>query len=75
MASSLATLADVATQPGQLGPVLPNDMSSGDFDQPVINLDDLQNFFEWETSNGEYAQLTGFEGFGPLGWANNFSTM
>ncbi|KAJ4331340.1 hypothetical protein N0V87_009236 [Didymella glomerata] len=75
MASSLATLADVATQPGQLGQVLPNDMSSSDFDQPVINLDDLQNFFEWETSNGEYAQLTGFEGFGPLGWANNFSTM
>lgn len=75
MASSLATLADVATQPGQLGPVLPNDRSSSDFDQPVINLDDLQNFFEWETRDGEYAQLTGFEGFGPLGWANNFSTM
>ncbi|KAJ4367741.1 hypothetical protein N0V86_009862 [Didymella sp. IMI 355093] len=75
MVSSLATLADVATQPGQLGPVLPNDVSVGDFDQPVINLDDLQNFFEWETNNGEYAQLTGFEGFGPLGWANNFSTM
>lgn len=75
MASSLATLADVETQPGQLGPVLPNDRSSSDFDQPVINLDDLQNFFEWETRDGEYAQLTGFEGFGPLGWANNFSAM
>lgn len=44
-------------------------------DQPMFNLDDLQNFFEWEASGGENAQSTGFEGFGPLGWANNFSIM
>lgn len=75
MSSSLATLADIATQPGQLGPVLVNDVMTGDIEQPVFDLDDLQNFFEWESNNGEYAQLTGFEGFGPLGWANNFSTM
>ncbi|KAF3011043.1 hypothetical protein E8E13_011054 [Curvularia kusanoi] len=75
MASSLATLADVATQPGQLGPVLTNDASPSNLEQPVFDLDDLQNFFEWETNNRDYAQLTGFEGFGPLGWANNFSSM
>ena len=43
--------------------------------EPMFNLDDLQNFFEWEASGGENAQSTGFEGFGPLGWANNFSIM
>jgi hypothetical protein len=75
MTSSLATLADVATQPGQLGPVLTHDVSRETLEQPVFDLDDLQNFFEWETNNRDYAQLTGFEGFGPLGWANNFSSM
>lgn len=75
MTSSLATLADIATQPGQLSHVLANDAPTGNLEQPVFDLDDLQNFFEWETSHGEYAQLTGFEGFGPLGWSNNFSNM
>ena len=75
MASSLATLADVATQPGQLGPAIQNEIPAANIEQPVFNLNDLQNFFEWETNNGEYVQLTGFEGFGPLGWANNFSSM
>jgi hypothetical protein len=41
----------------------------------MFNLDDLQNFFGWEASDDENAQSTGFEGFGPLGWANNFSIM
>lgn len=45
------------------------------FEQPMFNLDDLQNFFGWEASDDENAQTTGFEGFGPLGWANNFSIM
>jgi hypothetical protein len=45
------------------------------FEQPMFNLDDLQNFFGWEASDDENAQSTGFEGFGPLGWANNFSIM
>jgi hypothetical protein len=75
MTSSLATLANIATHPGRTDVALPADASSSDFDQPVFNLDDLQNFFEWETNSGDYAQLTGFEGFGPLGWANNFSSM
>ncbi|KAF1940089.1 hypothetical protein EJ02DRAFT_407277 [Clathrospora elynae] len=44
-------------------------------EQPMFNLDDLQNFFGWEASDDENAQSTGFEGFGPLGWANNFSIM
>jgi hypothetical protein len=35
----------------------------------------LQNFFQWSASGDENAQSTGFEGFGPLGWANNFSIM
>jgi hypothetical protein len=43
--------------------------------EPVFNLDDLQNFFQWSASGDENAQSTGFEGFGPLGWANNFSIM
>ncbi len=42
---------------------------------PMFDLDELQNFFEWTASGGENAQSTGFEGFGPLGWANNFSIM
>ena len=75
MSSSLATLADVATQPNRTDGVLPSDASTNDLEQPVFNLDDLQNFFEWETSGGDYAHLTGFDGFGPLGWANNFSSM
>ncbi|CAO2654061.1 Nn.00g107940.m01.CDS01 [Neocucurbitaria sp. VM-36] len=49
--------------------------STSSFEQPMFNLDDLQNFFEWEASSGENAQSTGFEGFGPLGWVNNFSIM
>jgi hypothetical protein len=44
-------------------------------EQPMFNLDDLQNFFGWEASDDENAQSTGFEAFGPLGWANNFSIM
>lgn len=44
-------------------------------EQPVFNLDDLQNFFQWSASGDENAQSTGFEGFGPLGWANEFSIM
>lgn len=49
--------------------------SSAAYEQPMFNLDDLQNFFGWEGSDDENAQSTGFEGFGPLGWANNFSIM
>jgi len=44
-------------------------------EQPMFNLDDLQNFFGWQGSDDENAQSTSFEGFGPLGWANNFSIM
>ncbi|KAH7409875.1 fungal-specific transcription factor domain-containing protein [Phaeosphaeria sp. MPI-PUGE-AT-0046c] len=47
----------------------------GSSDQPVFNLDDLQNFFQWSATDDENAQSTGFQGFGPLGWANNFSIM
>jgi hypothetical protein len=75
MSSSLATLADVATQPSRADGNLTADTSTSDLEQPVFNLDDLQNFFEWETTGGDYAHLTGFDGFGPLGWANNFSSM
>lgn len=48
---------------------------AGGAEQPVFNLDDLQNFFAWGATGDENAQSTGFEGFGPLGWANNFSIM
>lgn len=42
-------------------------------EQPIFDLNDLQNFFEWE--NGENApQLTGLEGLGPLGWSNLANT-
>ncbi|KAL6705712.1 hypothetical protein ACN47E_006501 [Coniothyrium glycines] len=47
----------------------------GGYEQPMFNLDDLQNFFGWEGSDDENVASTGFEGFGPLGWANNFSIM
>ena len=42
-------------------------------EQPMFDLNDLQNFFEWENSeNGP--PPTGVDGLGPLGW-NNLSTM
>jgi hypothetical protein len=43
------------------------------FEQPMFKLDDLQNFFGREASNDENAQTTGFEAFGPFGWADSFS--
>lgn len=41
-------------------------------EQPMFDLNDLQNFFEWE--NGEYAPPSGVEGLGPLGWNNLTNT-
>lgn len=42
-------------------------------DQPMFDLNDLQNFFEWE--NGENGPPpTGVDGLGPLGW-NNLSSL
>ncbi|KAF2440104.1 hypothetical protein P171DRAFT_457819 [Karstenula rhodostoma CBS 690.94] len=42
-------------------------------EQPMFDLNDLQNFFEWENSeNGP--PPTGVDGLGPLGW-NNLSSM
>lgn len=59
----------------QIGPMYSSPSAPAAFEQPMFNLDDLQNFFGWEASDDENAQSTGFEGFGPLGWANNFSIM
>ena len=43
------------------------------FEQPMFKLDDLQNFFGREASDDANAQTTGFEAFGPFGWADSFS--
>ena len=43
------------------------------FEQPIFKLDDLQNFFGREASDDANAQTTGFEAFGPFGWADSFS--
>ncbi|KAF2134924.1 hypothetical protein P153DRAFT_305844 [Dothidotthia symphoricarpi CBS 119687] len=68
-------LPNIVAETQEVGVTLYASAASNISEQPVFNLDDLQNFFEWEASGGENAQSTGFEGFGPLGWANNFSIM
>ncbi|KAL1596463.1 hypothetical protein SLS60_009109 [Paraconiothyrium brasiliense] len=58
-------------QTDQLGNVYYPGMEN--IEQPMFDLNDLQNFFEWENSeNGP--PPTGVEGLGPLGW-NNLSSM
>jgi hypothetical protein len=42
-------------------------------EQPFFDLNDLQNFFEWENVEHE-PPPTGVEGLGPLGW-NGLSNM
>ncbi|KAL5429348.1 hypothetical protein PMIN05_010752 [Paraphaeosphaeria minitans] len=42
-------------------------------EQPMFDLNDLQNFFEWE-NNENGPPPTGVDGLGPLGW-NNLSSM
>jgi hypothetical protein len=42
-------------------------------EQPMFDLNDLQNFFEWENSETG-PPPTGVDGLGPLGW-NNLSSM
>ena len=74
LSSDLAPLAGPGSQTDNVHTALY--ASSNASEQPMFNLDELQNFFEWEASSGgQSAQTTGFEGFGPLGWANNFSIM
>lgn len=62
-------------QEHQIEPIYSSPSAPAVLEQPMFNLDDLQNFFGWEASDDENAQSTGFEAFGPLGWANNFSIM
>ena len=75
--SSVVTSGQVMTSATEnaIGTVYSSPNAPAAFEQPMFNLDDLQNFFGWEASDDENAQSTGFEGFGPLGWANNFSIM
>jgi hypothetical protein len=75
--SSVVTSGQVMTSATEnaVGTVYSSPNAPTAFEQPMFNLDDLQNFFGWEASDDENAQSTGFEGFGPLGWANNFSIM
>lgn len=68
-------LPTISTPHQGIGTALHTPAASSTSEQPVFNLEDLQNFFEWEASGGENAQSTGFDGFGPLGWTNNFSSM
>jgi hypothetical protein len=56
------------TSPAQadpLGPVYYPGMEN--LEQPIFDLNDLQNFFEWENAEAE-PPPTGVEGLGPLGW-------
>jgi hypothetical protein len=55
----------------QLEPVYCPGMEN--LDQPFFDLNDLQNFFEWENVEHE-PPPTGVEGLGPLGW-NGLSNM
>jgi len=55
----------LSAQPGQMGMGYYPGMENAE--QPMFDLNDLQNFFEWEYSeNGP--PPTGVEGLGPLGW-------
>jgi hypothetical protein len=65
-------MQDIAPpQTDQLGNVYYPGMEN--IEQPMFDLNDLQNFFEWENSeNGP--PPTGVDGLGPLGW-NNLSSM
>jgi hypothetical protein len=75
LSPSLAALPGLSTRIPDVNSALYASSTTSSADQPVFNLDDLQNFFQWSASGDENAQSTGFEGFGPLGWANNFSIM
>jgi hypothetical protein len=75
LSPSLAALPGLSTRIPDVNSALYAASTTSSSDQPVFNLDDLQNFFQWSASGDENAQSTGFEGFGPLGWANNFSIM
>jgi hypothetical protein len=54
-----------APQADPLGPVYYPGMEN--LEQPIFDLNDLQNFFEWENAEAE-PPPTGVEGLGPLGW-------
>jgi hypothetical protein len=75
LSPSLAALPGLSSRVADVNSALYASSATSSSDQPVFNLDDLQNFFQWSASGDENAQSTGFEGFGPLGWANNFSIM
>jgi hypothetical protein len=53
------------TQNDSLEPVYYPGMEN--LEQPIFDLNDLQNFFEWENVEAE-PPPTGVEGLGPLGW-------
>jgi hypothetical protein len=75
LSPSLAALPGLSARVADVNGALYASSATSGTEQPVFNLDDLQNFFQWSASGDENAQSTGFEGFGPLGWANNFSIM
>ncbi|KAH4059922.1 hypothetical protein HBI80_035590 [Parastagonospora nodorum] len=75
LSPSLAALPGLSGRIPDVNSALYASSTASSSDQPVFNLDDLQNFFQWSATGDENAQSTGFEGFGPLGWANNFSIM
>jgi hypothetical protein len=75
LSPSLAALPGLYSRVANVSSALYAASATSGIDQPVFNLDDLQNFFQWGASGDENAQSTGFDGFGPLGWSNNFSIM
>lgn len=75
LSPSLAALPGLSSRVANVNGALYADTSISGMEQPVFNLDDLQNFFTWSATGDENAQSTGFEHFGPLGWSNNFSIM
>ncbi|KAF1953426.1 hypothetical protein CC80DRAFT_451000 [Byssothecium circinans] len=63
-------MPEPASQPEQVNAVYYPGMEN--LEQPLFDLNELQNFFEWE--NSEIAPPSGLEALGPLGW-NNLSSM
>jgi hypothetical protein len=69
-ANMLTMPPETSAQSEQVGAVYYPGMEN--LEQPMFDLNELQNFFEWE--NGENAPPSGLEALGPLGW-NNLSNM
>jgi hypothetical protein len=62
LSPSLAALPGLSARYADMNSALYAASATSGIEQPVFNLDDLQNFFQWGATGDENAQSTGFEG-------------